>query len=50
MSPRELVSRFITTDYRGRADQKACAVELLRRVEGGELTLQDAIKLIEESR
>lgn len=41
-----LVSRFITTDYRGMEDQKACAIEVLTRIQRGDLTLSDAIELI----
>jgi hypothetical protein len=48
MSPADLIARFITCDYRGQADQKACAVELLQRIEGGELSIQDAIVLIQK--
>lgn len=41
-----LVSRFITADYCGMEDQRACAIELLTRIQRGDLTLSDAIELI----
>jgi hypothetical protein len=50
MTPQELAKRFITTDYRGMADQKACAVELLEQVQRGECSLEQAITAIREVR
>lgn len=44
----ELVSRFITADYKGIDDQKRCAVELMERVSKQELTLAEVIFLIYE--
>lgn len=50
MTPQELVSRFITADYRGMQDQKSCAVELLEQIQRGEVSFENAIKAIKERR
>ena len=48
ISNKDLVKNFITNDYMGMFYQKQCAIELLTRVESGQISIQDAISLIKD--